>query len=102
MLRGTVMILNISQWISAKNNSMKKLLVYIGNTLTVLTWHFLCFKLVSFVIIKWNGLPIEQLACFPIIPHYDFCWWIYFVLGAGIPLCLNYFSNFHVKKEMSV
>ena len=100
---GTVMILNISQWISAKNNNMKKLLVYIGNnTLTVLTWHFLCFKLVSFVIIKWNGLPIEQLACFPIIPQYGFCWWIYFVVGAGVPLCLNYFSDFYLKKEKFV
>lgn len=88
---GTVMTLNISQYIASKENWIKNLLVYVGNnTLTILTWHFLCFKIVSLIIIQLYGLPIEQLACFPIIPEYASWWMAYFVVGAGVPLILNY------------
>ena len=88
---GTVMTLNISQYIASKESWIKNLLVYVGNnTLTVLTWHFLCFKIVSLIIIQLYGLPIEQLACFPIIPGYASWWMAYFVVGAGVPLILKY------------
>lgn len=86
---GTVMTLNISQYIASKEGWARKALVYVGNnTLTVLTWHFLCFKIVSLIIIQLYNLPIEQLACFPIIPEYASWWLIYFVVGAGIPLSI--------------
>lgn len=86
---GTVMTLNISQYIASKEGWTRKALVYVGNnTLTVLTWHFLCFKIVSLIIIQLYNLPIEQLACFPIIPEYASWWLIYFVVGAGVPLSI--------------
>lgn len=87
---GTVMTLNVSQYIAPHENMFKRLLVFIGNnTMTILTWHFLCFKLVSLCIIYCNDLPIKQLACFPIIPEYKHNWWMaYFVIGAGVPVLL--------------
>ena len=57
---GTVMTLNISYYIATKEGWIKKMLIYVGNnTLTVLTWHFLCFKIVSLIIIKCYDLSIE-------------------------------------------
>lgn len=92
---GTVMTLNISQYIASKEGWIKNLFVYIGNnTLTVLTWHFLCFKIVSLIIIKIYDLPIEQLAYFPIIPQYTSWWIVYFVVGAGVPLIVKYETKF--------
>lgn len=87
---GTVMTLNVSRCMASKEGRLKDVLVYVGNnTLTVLTWHFLCFKIVSLIIIKCYGLPMEQLASFPVIPEYASLWWIaYFAVGAGVPLCL--------------
>ena len=80
---------HISQYIASKEGWARKALVYVGNnTLTVLTWHFLCFKIVSLIIIQLYNLPIEQLACFPIIPEYASWWLIYFVVGAGVPLSI--------------
>lgn len=49
-----------------------KILDFIGkNTLTILTWHFLAFKLVSLMIIGIYDLPIERLAEFPVITEYS-------------------------------
>lgn len=88
-IMGTIIVLNASSYMAQKRNFSKNVLVYIGNnTLTVLTWHFLCFKLVSLIIIKYNNLPITQLACFPIIPEYSSWWMIYFMAGVGLPLGL--------------
>lgn len=86
---GTIMTLNVSRYITSKEGWVKNILIYVGNnTLTVLTWHFLCFKIVSLIIIQLYNLPIEQLACFPIIPEYASWWLIYFVVGAGVPLSI--------------
>ena len=97
---GTVMILNISQYIASKESWIKNLLVYVGNnTLTVLTWHFFCFKIVSLIIIQCHDLPIEQLACFPIIPEYASWWIAYFMIGAGVPLILIYLKSIYFQNK---
>lgn len=64
-----------------------KVLTFIGkHTLTILTWHFLAFKLVSLLIIRIYGLPIERLAEFPVIREYAVQgWWAaYFVVAMGV------------------
>lgn len=62
---------------------------YVGkNTLTVLTWHFLCFKLVSFIIIQIYGLQIVRLGMNPTMNDYaEKGWWLgYFIVGLSLPL----------------
>lgn len=58
------------------------LLNYIGqHTLEILTWHFLLFKAVSFVIVLLNDLPIEQIAYFPTIQEYSkHGWWLVYTI----------------------
>lgn len=93
---GTIMVLNISKYIAFCESRIKRLLVYIGNnTLTILTWHFLCFKMTSLIIIEYHNLPIEKLACFPIIPQYAIFWPLYSIIGLGVPLTIKYFFNKH-------
>lgn len=73
------------------NSIMARLLKYIGdNTLTILTWHFLCFKLASLILIMVYGLPINQLAMYPVISDLSAKgWWaLYFILGVSIPLTI--------------
>ena len=81
-----------------------KVLDFIGkNTLTILTWHFLAFKLVSLLIIGVYGLPIERLAEFPVITEYSQQgWWIvYFivamVVACGIAYCNKWIINNWLK-----
>lgn len=72
---------------------------YVGeNTLTILTWHLLAFKLVSLLIIVVYHLPIGRLGEFPVIVEYAYKgWWaLYLVVGVALPLA---FLHITVKKH---
>lgn len=86
---GTLAAFYVAKLISQSDNWAKRLLVYVGdNTLTILTWHFLSFKMVSLVIIWTYGLPVNRLAEFPVIEEYSVKGWfvLYFLIGTMIPL----------------
>lgn len=72
---------------------------FIGNnTLTVLTWHFLAFKLVSLVIIYMYSLPIARLAEFPVITDYAVQgWWAAYFLVAMVVTCAIAYGNRWIK-----
>ena len=96
---GTGMVFFACQWyMSGGDNRVRRLLNFIGrHTFEVLTWHFLCFKIVSLLIIVLYDLPIERLATFPCIKachlrehgvdiDWSLWWWAYLVVGVGIPI----------------
>lgn len=92
-LLGTMSIMGLSKKMSLSNNAVLKIisdfLSFTGkNTLIILTFHFICFKLVSFIIIKTNGLNIKLLAEYPVIKNYsDSGWWVvYSIVGFIVPL----------------
>lgn len=75
---------------------IKEFLLWVGkNTLSILTWHFICFKFVSLLIIYIYDIPAELLANFPIINEYaNNGWWIiYSISGIIIPLKFTYLLN---------
>ena len=65
-------------------NVFTNALSFIGNnTITILTWHMLVFKLVSLIIIKIYKLPIESLSEFPVIHEFSKQgWWALYVVVA--------------------
>lgn len=76
-------------------------LQFIGNnTITILTWHFLSFKLVSLFIIYIYDLPIERLAEHPVIIEYSAKgWWIvYFIVSMTICSAIAY-CNKYIKSS---
>ena len=57
----------------------------------ILTWHFLSFKIVSIVLIYCYGLPVKELACFPVIDmNSQWLWAVYGIIGVGVPLICAY------------
>ena len=75
-------------------NSISKVLLYIGNnTLPILIWHVICFKLVSFLIIVLFGLPCYELGEFQVIFRYaDKGWFVlYTIVGVFVPLIVKYY-----------
>lgn len=66
-----------------------------NNTLSVLTWHFLTFKLVSLTIIYMYNLPIEHLAEFPVITDYAVKgWWLaYFLVAMAVTSAIAYCNH---------
>lgn len=87
---GTLVIFHIGVWLMGKKEMMiSRFLIYTGNyTFNVLTWHFLSLKIVSLLLILMYGLPIKQLAEFPVIESYAHNgWWIlHFIVGVSVPL----------------
>ena len=75
------------------------MLKFIGNnTLTILTWHFFTFKIVSLLIIKIYGLPIYRMAEFPVITDYASSgWWVAYFLVSMAVCCLIAYCNRFIK-----
>lgn len=90
--------------LSDSHGFCNRILDFIGkHTLTVLTWHFLAFKLVSLAIVSIYGLPMARLAEFPVIIEYaKQGWWVaYFfiamVVTCGIAGCNKWIKNSWLK-----
>ena len=88
-LAGILMIFNLSLLIQSMNNRITDFMIFVGNnTLTILTWHFLSFKVVTLIIILLFNLPIAMLAEFPTLTDYSHKGWflIYLLVGVLLPL----------------
>lgn len=78
------------------NPKIQICLKYIGNnTLCILTWHYLCFKLISLLIVLIYGFPLENIAEFIVINNYtDKGWFVlYFITGVTVPLLFSYYAK---------
>ena len=85
---GTIAIYALSIRIN-KNKRLSLVFTFIGeHTLEILTWHLLCFKLVSYIIVKVYSQDLSHMADFPVIDNYSHQgWWIaYLLTGCGVPL----------------
>lgn len=95
-ISGSIIVMRVSKYSVDKKLFYSNFISKIGNkTIEILTWHFLCFKIVSLVIITYYGLPIEHLAEFPImIPYNVQGWWVcYFIIGVAVPVIGTVYAN---------
>ena len=68
--------------------SISNTLEFIGSkTLYILVFHFLAFKLVSFIYLMCNDMPIELLTQFPVLKEANGGMWLaYTLVGITLPL----------------
>lgn len=88
-LCGVAAIYNTSHWIAQRETWAKRALTFCGdNTLYILVFHFLSFKLVSLLKIWYYDLPITHIGSHPVVhEHADDLFWIaYTVAGVVLPL----------------
>lgn len=88
-LIGTLAVLNFSSLI--RRGPAAAALDYIGSrTFYILTFHFLAFKLVSYLKIAQYGLPRTALSEMPVISvHNDYYWLAYSIVGVVVPLLIR-------------
>ena len=82
----------------------QRFLTFTGeNTLTILTWHLLSFKLATLIIICVYHLPIPRLGEFPVITEYAIRgWWmLYALVGVGLPLATTKVMDFLLQGKRS-
>ena len=82
----------------------QKLLALAGkNTISILAFHLLSFKLVSYLIMFKNDLPVGMIAEYPYIKGIaESGWWMaYFIVGTVAPLGFVYLGGI-IKKKMKI
>lgn len=97
---GIYLILYISKFLDKRRN---KILNYIGsNTMIIMAFHFLAFKLVTAFQICYSSLPLTKLASYPVLFSNNGWWIIYTCIGIFTPLFCKYifdkYCNFKIKK----
>lgn len=87
-------ILSLSGYLS-KLKTISSTIAYIGNqTLYILIFHFLSFKIVSAIYLYINGLPIDRLSEFPVLKESNsWLWMVYCLCGVILPLLIWKFQN---------
>lgn len=85
---GICLTLYVVDWTPKK---LKGVFAYIGNnSFAIFIWHFLFFRLASYIIIVVNGLDIRLLSSHPVIHEANTLWAItYIIVGVGGSLLLG-------------
>lgn len=91
---GTVATLFCSQALA--KTSIAPLLSYIGSkTLYILTFHFLAFKPITYILIRINDMPITYMSQFPVLEEASGWMWIVYSIS-GVCLSLLTWNLFHL------
>ena len=83
---------------------IKKCLLYLGNnTMPVIVFQFISFKIVSLIKIAYYGYDPLMIGCHPIISYHNGVFWIYYsIVGLVMPLLLGYlFSRIKYLRFLS-
>ena len=94
---GFFLVMNTAAFINQAGTKMKFFLILCGNnTLSILTWHFTCFKIISYLIVLVNNEPFNRIAEFPQIRTYSReGWWIvYTIVGVILPLIISQYQKY--------
>ena len=96
-LLGSNMVIYLGSLIARKSKFLTKMLCFVGeNTMPILTYHFLLFKVVTAFRVYIGNVDISDLSVFPVVKESFNIWTIvYFLLGSVIPLlCVKIFYFF--------
>lgn len=86
---GFIMVHYASRAIARHDGWFTRLMVFIGeNTLYILVFHIISYKVVSLLKIWWYGLDPAQIGCHMVIHDFngDWFWVLYTIAGVGLPL----------------
>lgn len=84
-----------------KNIFISNILIFItNNSIPILLWHIIAFKLVNYIQIIVYNLPEYYLAAIPVIYSRPYWYILYTIVGLGIPILLNYL--YRLLKKMNI
>lgn len=99
-IAGGILVKNLAEIFS--HTPISGLIEYAGrNSLHIMLWHFLSFKLVSYCYIKICNLPEYFLASFPVL-NVKYLWIFYTLAGMTLPLLLSLIPDTRIVSLKSV
>ena len=88
---GWILIYEIAVLIDNNTSLLSKFLTVLGkNSMSIVIFHFLAFKLVSILICNIYSLPYNCIATFPTIDLYSGWWILYTIVGISVPIGLSF------------
>lgn len=100
-LSGWVFLWNLA-YIIEKSALLTNSLCYLGkNTMPIIILNFICFKPITYLIIKIEQLPIQYLAAYPVLKSDNFWWLLYTITSILLALILSTIYTMIVKIERS-
>lgn len=88
---GWILIYEIAVLIDNNTSLLSKFLAVLGkNSMSIVIFHFLAFKLVSILICNIYSLPYNCIATFPTIDLYSGWWILYTIVGISVPIGLSF------------
>ena len=101
-IAGFLLTKHIATLIDRSGGEFARSLTYIGdNTLYILIFHTLSFKIISALKIWWYGLDPKQIGCHMVV-HFnskeDAFWILYAVIGVGVPLLLVWIWREYIEQ----
>ena len=86
---GWFLVYEISYYL-ARPKWLQKFMTIIGtNTMAIMVFHFLCFKLITYIQIQIYDLQASAISAFPVLYNLPFWWIAYTFVGLFIPLGLS-------------
>lgn len=99
---GFLLVANLAKLIG-RSILLSKTVSYIGkNSIQVLLFHFLSFKIVNIIQIVITHASWDQLGCHPVMNGRDGWWGVYLLIGIIMPLFMNYLYRLICQKVVSV
>ena len=94
---GFFLIHHLSSIVDKGKGLFKRFLIFCGdNSINIVIFHVVAFKLVSLIKIAWYGLDFKQIGCHMVI-HYrsdaDWFWVLYSIVGVVVPLIGKYYVD---------
>lgn len=94
-LIGIYFIYSVSHFMVVGGISAK--IKYIGNnTLHILTWHFLSFKILDMILVLSHGMPLSSMVSMYHLPtdmFFEHGWILYAIIGVTLPLVMLTLCN---------
>lgn len=88
-LSGWVFLWNLAYFIE-KSKLFTNILCYLGqNTMPIIILNFICFKPITYLIIRIEHLPVQYLAAYPVLKSNSFWWLLYTITSILLALLLN-------------
>lgn len=88
-ISGWLLVYELSYYLSLIKGLNTILKIIGNNTISVMVFHFLCFKGVTYIQILIYDLPKSAISAFPVLYNMPFWWLVYTIVGLCIPVGIS-------------
>jgi fucose 4-O-acetylase-like acetyltransferase len=98
-ISGWLLIYEMSYYLSLVKVLNTILKIIGNNTMSVMVFHFLCFKGVTYLQMHIYDLPQSAISAFPVLYNMPLWWLVYTIVGLSIPIATSLLYKKYIIKN---